>query len=207
MQYSKPSQILVSEHDVIVSVIEAVEAVAGKSNDHPFNHGFYEQACDFFATFADQCHHAKEEAHLFPLLERRGIPRQNGPIGCMLHDHDEGRAHIRAVREALGAAKEGDPSARAAVRRETLQFCALLRQHIQKENQVLFVVGDQVMTQADKEELLHEFDCAEHGSLPPGTHEKYTSLAGELREMAGLEAPAPGCSHTHFAGDYVCHAR
>lgn len=57
MQYSKPCQILVNEHDVIISVIEAVEAVLKRPMDQGFDSGFFEKACDFFATFADTCHH------------------------------------------------------------------------------------------------------------------------------------------------------
>ena len=189
MPYSKAVQILVDEHEVILSVLDAVEAVAGgSSGEAAFPRSFYEQAFDFFATFADRCHHAKEEGHLFPLLESRGIARQGGPIGCMLREHDEGRAHVAAARGALPAAAGGDKRACETVRREALAYTALLRDHIRKENQVLFVLGDQFMTSGDKEALWHKFQCAEHSPLPAGSHEKYVALAGELRAAAGLEA-------------------
>ena len=207
MQYSKPCQMLVDEHEVILSVIEAVETVAQSPDDSAFADEFYEKACDFFATFADKCHHGKEEVHLFPMLESRGIPREGGPIACMLHDHDEGRAHIRAVREALRCVKEGDLVARAIVKADALQFCELLRQHIQKENQVLFVVGDQAMSAADKELLFKKFNCAEGDTLPAGSHEKYLSIARELREAAGLGAATPRSSCGHAVGTHVCHTR
>ncbi len=205
MQYSKPCQILVEEHDIIISVIEAVEAMLQRPADQGFDHGFFERACDFFATFADTCHHGKEEVHLFPMLENRGIPRLGGPIGCMLHDHDEGRGHIRAVREALRSVKQGDLSAQEVVRLEATRFCELLRQHIQKENQVLFVVGDQAMTEADKELLVKKFNCAQHDTLPPRTHDKCTSLAGELRKVVGLGPAAPGLSCNQGEAIHSCH--
>lgn len=207
MQYSKPCQILVDEHDVIVSVIEAVEAMLQRPRDHRFDYDFFERASDFFVTFADKCHHDKEEVHLFPLLESRGVPRQSGPIGCMLHDHDEGRAHIRALREALPAAGRGDSVSQEVVCLQAAGFCELLRHHIQKENQILFVVGDQVMTDADKDLLAKKFNCAQHDSLPPGTHEKYTSLAGDLRKAAGLGPAAPGLSCQQAGDACACHHR
>jgi hemerythrin-like domain-containing protein len=205
MRYSKPCQMLVDEHEVILSVIEAVEAVAQRPDNDALADGFFERACDFFATFADKCHHGKEEVHLFPMLESRGIPRQGGPIGCMLHDHDAGRAHIQAVRAALGRAREGDPAAPVVAKLEALAFCDLLRQHIEKENQVLFVIGDRVMDAADKELLLKRFNCAEHGALPPGTHEKYTSIARELREAAGLEETSPTHLREQALTSHLCH--
>jgi hemerythrin-like domain-containing protein len=62
----------------------------------------------------------------------------------------------------------------------------MLRQHIFKENQILFVAGDQHTTDEDKEELWRKFQCAEHHHLPAGTHEKYVALARELQRAAGL---------------------
>jgi hemerythrin-like domain-containing protein len=207
MRYSKPCQILVDEHDVIVSVIEAVEAMIDKSEHGDLNTDFFEKAFDFFAMFADKCHHGKEEVHLFPMLESRGIPHQGGPIGCMLHEHDEGRAHVGAVRDALLSLSQGDHSAGEVVRLEARAFCELLRQHIQKENQVLFVVGDQAMYEADKELLVKKFNCTQHDTLPAGTHEKYTSLAGELRKAAGLGPAAPGLSCNRGEDIHTCHHR
>jgi len=183
VQYSQPMQILVDEHEVITSVLDATDAVlAREDGELPLE--FFEKAFDFFVNFADKCHHAKEEGHLFPLMEARGVPREGGPIGCMLREHEEGRAHVVAVRGALKKAAQGDVAARELIRRETTGYVALLRQHIFKENNVCFPLGDHAMTAEDKERLLQKFQCAAHGPLPPGAHEKYTRLARELTEMA-----------------------
>jgi len=187
MLYSKPVQMLVDEHEVILSVLDAVETVAQRTGaGGSFAQPFYEKAVDFFATFADQCHHAKEEQHLFPLLAARGIPQQGGPIGCMLSEHELGRQHVAAVRAGLPRAGAGDNAARQTVRQEILAYAELLRQHIMKENEILFVLGDQRMSAQDKNDLWQKFQCAEHSALPPGSHEKYVALAKELRAMAGL---------------------
>jgi len=108
MNYSRPIQMLVDEHAVINSVLDALEAAVariGRSDALPPS--FFEQAADFFAGFADRCHHAKEETHLFPRLEARGIPRDGGPVGCMLSEHEAGRAHIRALRAAAQRVRQG----------------------------------------------------------------------------------------------------
>jgi hemerythrin-like domain-containing protein len=186
MQYSEPMQILVDEHQVITSVLEAVEAAARRTDD-TFDADFFEKALDFFTTFADRCHHAKEEAHLFPMLEAAGVPRDGGPIGCMLGEHEQGRAHIRAAREALQWARKDDAEARRIVASELLAYAAMLRQHIFKENNVLFVMGDQLLTPENKEQLLRKFRTAEHEAVPAGTHEKCLALAKELRAAAGIE--------------------
>jgi hemerythrin-like domain-containing protein len=196
--YSEAVQILVDEHEVILSVLDAVDEIAHRDfAAGGFPQDFFEKAFDFFPAFADKCHHAKEEGHLFPVFEARGIPRAGGPLGCMLQEHDEGRAHVMAVREALHLTKDGNTQAQQVVRREALAYAELLRQHIFKENQILFVMGDRLLTDRDKVELLAKFNCAEHSALPPGAHEKYIALAKELRAMAGLapvQAARPTCT-------------
>ncbi|NLX20762.1 MAG: cation-binding protein [Phycisphaerae bacterium] len=190
MTYSQAMQILVDEHEVILTVLDAVERVASRK-EAACSTAFYEQALDFLATFADKCHHAKEENVLFPMLEERGIPRHGGPIGCMLHEHDEGRAYLAAIRQALPLAGQGNQKAHDTIRQQALGYVALLRDHIAKENQVLFPMGDRVTSPADREHLLKKFQCREHGPLPPEAHDHYLALAKELSAMSAVHGNEP----------------
>jgi hemerythrin-like domain-containing protein len=207
MQYSPATQVLVDEHDVILSVIEAVEAVATRGLDGPFPQEFYEKAFEFFPAFADKCHHAKEEDHLFPLLERRGLPKEGGPLGCMLHEHDEGRRLVATILAALARTKAGDAAAQAVVQRAAMAYAAMLRQHIHKENNVLFVWGDQLLDEADKAALLESFACAKHPALPAGAHEKYIAMAQQLRNYAGISTACGCAAHDAPAGCQGCSGR
>ena len=191
MGYSRPTQMLVDEHTVIVAVLDAVEKEARRDPFASFPQDLYGKAFDFFAVFADQCHHAKEEVHLFPLLEARGVPRDGGPIGCMLQEHEQGRQHVAAVRAALQRTAQGDVAARHIVRREALAYVAMLRQHIRKENEILFVIADQVTSPQDKDELWRKFQHAQRTALPPEAHNRYLSLARELRDL-GVTVRQPG---------------
>ena len=62
---------------------------------------------DFLKVFADTCHHAKEEELLFPAMVLAGIPKEGGPIGVMLTEHSQGRAHVKALGEAVVDFKNG----------------------------------------------------------------------------------------------------
>jgi len=46
------------------------------------------EMADFFKNFMDRYHHAKEEKHLFVMLNARGVPRDNGPLAVMLREHE-----------------------------------------------------------------------------------------------------------------------
>ena len=65
-------------------------------------------AVDFIRTYADRCHHGKEEAQFFPLARQRGVTCAPGNIDILLAEHEQGRSHVRAMAESLTAAEKGD---------------------------------------------------------------------------------------------------
>jgi hemerythrin-like domain-containing protein len=69
----------------------------------------------------------------------------------MLEEHERGRAMIRAMRQ-------GDAAARAAVARG---YAAMLRDHIDKEDGVLFALADAVLDEAAQRLLARDFAAVE----------------------------------------------
>jgi len=59
---------------------------------------------------------------------------------------------------------------------------ALLRAHIDKEDNVLFPMADQLLTAADQKELTEAFEKVEAEEIGEGVHDKYHQLAHELAE-------------------------
>jgi hemerythrin-like domain-containing protein len=166
-----PIQVLMDEHRVIERVLGALE-IASRA-ELPVD--FYERAIDFIATFADAQHHGKEEERLFPALERKGMPREGGPIGVMCDEHVVGRGHVARMREMAAA---GDLD---GLRAESLEYAALLRQHIRKEDEVLFVMARQFLNEDEMGGLEKSFEEV------PYRHE-YVALADKLVEEAKAAA-------------------
>jgi hemerythrin-like domain-containing protein len=153
---------LVAEHDVILRVLEALEKEAARVDLGALvRRDFFADAIAFVREFADGVHHRKEEGILFPRMAEAGIPNEGGPIGVMLHEHDQGRAHIRAMDQALAAAADGDGVARRTLIHETRGYVALLRAHIMKENMILFPMADRVFDQSQKAAVQAGFAEAE----------------------------------------------
>jgi hemerythrin-like domain-containing protein len=170
----EPLEALRQEHAVIERVLGVLEGVVRKQVEGTPSGGSAARWCvEFFQRFADACHHAKEETALFPLLEARGVPRAGGPIGVMLHEHDVARALVRRMADALGAA---DPGAFAAAASD---YRALLRQHIAKENDVLFRIAEARISPDDAAELVRAFERIE---LERGGHELHYRFHRELEE-------------------------
>ena len=183
---TSPTDVLKQEHRVIEKVLDAVERELGNGT---IDKTFMTQALDFFRNYADRCHHAKEENELFPALESAGIPREGGPIGCMLGDHAAGRLLLQTIAEQLDAAADGDGDAQRNVRHAATTYVELLRQHIQKEDNVLFVMADQVLDWPEQTAMLTAFDAAERASGTAATRARYVELADELSEWSSATAP------------------
>ena len=180
-QAEKPTQILSDEHRIIERVLGAVEKLA-KGQVGALEP--WKKALDFIRHFADQCHHLKEEKILFVALEEHGIPNEGGPVGMMLLEHEEGRAYVRAMFDALGKIEAGDPSAQVALFENAQQYLRLLREHIQKEDEILFRMADEVISADEQKNLLAAFAEHEAEEMGAAVHEKYLTIAQELESAA-----------------------
>lgn len=143
---------LMEEHEIILRGLRVLEALASRAAagaELPAQ--AVNGVLDFLSGFADAHHHGKEEGILFPAMEEAGFPRDGGPLAVMLDEHQQGRALIATLREA--AAKPDAAFARAA-----RAYAALLSQHIEKENQVLFHLADQALAGEDRRRVEEAFD-------------------------------------------------
>jgi hemerythrin-like domain-containing protein len=179
----KATEELMSEHRVIERVLLTLESGAARLEQGvPLRPGFFLDATDFAKGFADGCHHMKEEGVLFPAMERYGVPNQGGPIGVMLSEHEAGRAYIRALREAALRLQSGDPSVQVLVIQNARGYTALLRQHIFKEDNILFPMADRVIPSPEQAQVWDGFERVEHEETGEGVHEKYQALAEALEK-------------------------
>jgi hemerythrin-like domain-containing protein len=201
------TEILKTEHRVIEQVLNCLEHMAERCVARgTLDIAAAEQALDFFQNFADRCHHGKEEGQLFPLLEARGIPREHGPIGRMLHEHVVGRQHVQAMRAALRDAAARVPDSLRCFVVNARAYVYVLREHIRKEDDRLFPLTDRVLSGQDQQALCEAFAHVESADMGTGTHEKYLRIADELADRFDVPRafpPAAGvrprCSCGHHA--------
>lgn len=176
---------LKAEHRVIERVLGALEVMAGRlAAQQPVRAGFFLDAADFIQHFADGCHHHKEEGVLFVKLVACGLPKSGGPVGVMLAEHEQGRAFTRAMREAAEKLAAGDESVRVPLVESARGYAGLLRQHIAKEDSVLFGMAERLIPSAEQAEVAEAFRRVEHAETGHGVHERYAALADKLAREA-----------------------
>ncbi|MEE9166696.1 MAG: hemerythrin domain-containing protein [Candidatus Neomarinimicrobiota bacterium] len=179
-----PTDQLKVEHEAIQSMLDILERICEKlDSEEDVDTTHPDKIIEFFRVFADKCHHGKEEAHLFPAMEQAGIPRHGGPVGVMLVEHDTGRAYVKGMAEGAKSYTPGEPGSSAQFVENAKHYIELLRQHIDKENNVLFPMADASIPLDRQTELLKDFDRVEHEVVGEGQHEKFHRLLEELQSI------------------------
>jgi len=197
----KPTDVLKEEHKGIKVGLSILGKVADKLQaDQPVPPEHLEQLVDFIRTFADRCHHGKEEDLLFKALVEKGMPQEGGPVGQMLLEHEQGRAFVRGMSESLSAASEGETAAVRRFAENAGGYVQLLRAHIHKEDQVLFPMADRLLSDDDQRKLSESFDRVESEHMGVGTHARYLDLAAKLAKKYDvpheiLHRTKCGCGH------------
>lgn len=175
----EPTQALSEDHLVIERAVACLELAAHRlDTGEAVRLGLFVDIADFIRDFADGCHHRKEEEALFPALEAAGLPRDGGPVGVMLSEHEEGRRLAAALRSAAETLAAGDESAARDVVENAEGYAALLRRHIFKEDNVLFMMAQQVLGPEKQAALAGAFERIEREC--EGVRAKYLTLVDAL---------------------------
>ena len=145
--YSPPMKKLVDEH-VLIKRLVALIPVVIKSLD--INSEEHRQrildVVDFIRSYADKYHHAKEEDILFKYFDE-----DLDILKVMHEDHENARAHVRAVLEAL------DKRDGAAVVEHLNGYFGILPDHIKREDEILYPWMDRNLTTHDVGDLFTKF--------------------------------------------------
>jgi len=169
------TQVMVEEHQLILRMIALVECNTALLEVGRFRGWqFYLDAVDFIRNYADRFHHAKEEDVLFVELIKNGMPEKRSPIEAMHIEHDQGRAHVRAIEDAASKALSGERGQDAVIIENARGYAALLRGHIEKEDTILYPLSERVLPEHVRGRMLHAY--AEAEAKTPDLEERYRQM-------------------------------
>jgi hemerythrin-like domain-containing protein len=202
---TRPTEILSQEHRVIEQVLDCVDVLAQRAlKDGALDAEAAAQALEVISTFADTCHHMKEENVLFLRMQQRGIPVHVGPIAVMLHEHEAGRERVRAMRAALARHVQGERAAAKEFAENAFAYTELLREHIGKEDHVLFPMAEACFSDQDRADVLAGFAQKESKDIGEGTHERMLVIVDGLMERLRVSKVARPSGSIHGCGHGGC---
>ena len=175
---------LMIEHRLIERMIGVIAREAkSMKTDGRADTSFIDKVVDFIRTYADRCHHGKEEDILFRELHKKTLKNTHKNImDELIEEHKTGRQITAQLSVANVGYRQGDQSALKVIL-ECLDFLVdFYPKHIEKEDRHFFIPVMKYFNQEEKDAMLvegYEFDREL-------IHEKYRGVV-ETSEKQALQ--------------------
>ncbi len=138
-----PLDTLRKEHDKVLQILDSLESNLNKKDIRQS-----ENSINILQKEFNKHSLNKEEKVLFPEIEK-SIPRDNGPTSMMIIEHKD-------LTESIENFKQTDnPENLDKIGNHIIN---LLREHIAKENNMLFMIADIHLNDKQKEIILKKFE-------------------------------------------------
>lgn len=180
----KATKQLKDEHEGVLLALSILDKINKKlEHKEKVDPSHLEQLLEFLKTFVDKCHHSKEEDVLFPEMEKVGIPKDGGPIKMMLAEHDMGRSYIKGLSEGIEKYLAGDLEAGQQIVKNAKSYISLLKDHIEKENNILYEIADMHLSPRQQSDITKQFDKIEKERVGKGKHEQFHKMLNKLQKI------------------------
>jgi len=187
MEFTRWDDFLVAEHEMIERSMAVLKSCLDNLEESSKKPVRMLRALDFLLEFGDKIHNRKEEEFLFPLMQKRGIPSEGGPLGVMLMEH---KAERELIAHMIGEAKslvDAPAEKKEEYKQKGMDYLKIRAEHIWKENDILYKLGRQVMVEEDNAGLLREFNRINTETYGPNASDKFQQMLNEVEKSADLQ--------------------
>lgn len=155
----KTLNIIRDEHRSIAAILHGMEylvqgirARRKKVDPRVFNAMLY-----YLDTFSERMHHPKEDTYLFKAMRERSA--EAGPhVADLEEDHARGEDALRRLAQCLIRYQEGGEREFPAFEREVENFVRNYRDHMRKEEDVVFPLAERLLSASDWQAIDRAFE-------------------------------------------------
>ncbi len=171
---------LMTEHRLIEKIIPILQyEINSIKKNNKVDIVFLDTAVDFFRTYADRCHHGKEEDILFRDLEKKPLTSEHKKVmEELIEEHKLARKIVGAL---VDAKKKGLSEGKTEAINEVLKSLNILiefyPEHIEKEDRRFFIPIMKYFSKEEQDGMLNEFWDFDKNLI----HEKYKKVIEELK--------------------------
>lgn len=171
---------LIEEHSGIMLMLSIMRKVSERlSSGEVVEKEDLNKILEFLTSFADKCHHGKEEDMLFPELFKS--PSNQGLVAELIDEHTTAREYIKSIAEAMENYATGNSEA-ATIAENMENYIQLLTEHVRKENNELFPVAKKELSEETQTQMVEQFEKFEHDVIGEGKHEEYHGWLEDLKK-------------------------
>jgi hemerythrin-like domain-containing protein len=147
---------------------------------------FIDVAVDFIRTYADRCHHGKEEEILFAELAGKTLPAElQTLLDELVEEHKLAREYTKELVKAKENYLRQEPEAVNQILSYLDKITAMYPKHIIKEDQHFFIPCMELFSAEEKDAMLAKMWEFDRKMI----HERYEGVVGgiENRRACGLD--------------------
>ncbi|MBI4284505.1 MAG: hemerythrin domain-containing protein [Chloroflexi bacterium] len=158
-----PVELLRDEHQAVLQKLEALESVIANLEEKDKVATELRELAAFFETDF-WVHFDKEEKALFPEFDSF-MPRGRGPLAAMIEEHETLRRTNAVMQQAVTRYLSNEDSAetRRLISQYGMHFISFLRDHISKEDSLLFRMAEMHLNEGQNARVVRLF--AEMGKI------------------------------------------
>ena len=169
-----PAGPLMIEHRLIEKVIhlmhEELERIDRKKKADVL---FIDTAVDFIRTYADRCHHGKEEDILFRDLDKKPLSdEQRTILDELIKEHIHARKTVKSLITAKEKYASGNKDALDSIIGSIRELVEFYPKHIEKEDRRFFIPCMDYFSREEQDVMLDEFREFDRKLI----HEKYRGI-------------------------------
>lgn len=170
--------LLMKEHRVIERMIKLMkEELQNIEERKEADVIFIDKTLDFIRSYADKCHHGKEEDILFKDLQNKSLSAEHQKIlDELIEEHIYARKTTKGLAEAKEIYAKGSKEALAEIENLIRVLVELYPKHIEKEDKHFFLPVMDYFSKKEQSAMLGEFQDFDRNLI----HEKYKTIVKDI---------------------------
>lgn len=179
-----PAGPLMREHRLIERMIAVLKKETERlASDGDLDMIFIKETADFMRTYADECHHGKEENILFRELGKKEISKNHSEtMNQLIAEHKYGRKILEELLEADYRYEKGDKKAKVDVLNRMKALVEFYPRHIEKEDKYFFLPCMEYFSREEKDDMLEEFRSFDRTLI----HRRYGRMVGYMERFRNV---------------------
>lgn len=167
---------LMFEHDLIVKYLDLLDHIVFKLDTNiDISNEDIKSIVDFFKKYVDTIHHSKEENILFPRLNDGDVDEY---IKAIKEDHQKSREYMKELYNSVYS----DNLDIEKFVNKARNYSNIVRQHIERENEIILTIADEKLYSEDYEDIINEFNKFENEHESKSDIDKYFKRLNQLSE-------------------------
>ncbi len=181
----KITKYLKKEHITIRMIADIMGRLSEKSIEKARPRKHLRKIITLSEILIENNHWCKEETILFPAMTENGIRGENNIIQAMLDDHEQTRMLLSLLRNAFSRDIDVRQTTVPKLHKILREFQEHLRFHLEKEEELLYPLADQLIPPDRQGELFSAYQQIEKKQKQAGDYEKKQEIITFFKKIYG----------------------